>query len=418
MTQKSTTAGSAPAVVVGDANPSSDRLPQHQPNSKFSPNFVSGRSSLPPATAERASKLRKDVARLKQELSKATEPKHARFVEAGAEGLEAAMVRSGLYSIKEIAPVREIRIRARVSFGRLLDKLARGKTGPTIVSHAERQFKKGIRSKCLEIGVPEATAWRAIKLGKIDDATLDALFRVWHETEKVLVTFAIAWDAARYFWTKEKVKLDEARVLQLQPRVGRYRTLIIDPPWDYEWLSVGGASKPGYATMTHEELLKLDPAKLPEDECHLYLWTTNNFLLRAADLMRAWGFEPDYKTVITWIKTDRNGKPKIGLGTYFRNTTEHVLFGSRGGLGTRCKDIPTHFLAPVGRHSEKPEAFYEIVRRASYLPAGEAFQRKERKGFVGLYVDAPVVTAPAQPQGSSPNREPRRRRRTRQGCAA
>jgi N6-adenosine-specific RNA methylase IME4 len=186
----------------------------------------------------------------------------------------------------------------------------------------------------------------------------------------------------------ERVAADQERVRSLVPREGKYRTLIIDPPWDYEWLSVGGASKPGYATMTYEQLRALDAGRWADDQCHIYLWTTNNFMLRAADLMRAWGFEPDYKTVITWIKIDRKGKAKPGLGTYFRNTTEHVLFGSRGKLGTRQADTPTHFSAPVGRHSEKPEAFYEIVRRQSYLPAGEAFQRKQRDGFVNLFESA------------------------------
>jgi N6-adenosine-specific RNA methylase IME4 len=75
----------------------------------------------------------------------------------------------------------------------------------------------------------------------------------------------------------------------------------------------------------------------------------------------------------------------MGLGCSFRNTTEHCLFGSQGDLATRRNDIATHFEAPVGEHSEKPERFYEIVRAASYPPYGEAFQRKARAGFTNLY---------------------------------
>lgn len=172
---------------------------------------------------------------------------------------------------------------------------------------------------------------------------------------------------------------DEARVRALVPREGRYRALIIDPPWDYEWLSIAGRAKPGYATMTHERLRAIDVARWAEDDCHLYLWTTNNFITRAVDLMAAWGFE--HKTVLTWVK------PQIGLGSFFRNTTEHVLFGVRGELRTRARDIPTHFESPVGEHSEKPERFYEIVRRASHGPYGEAFQRKPRADFINLYVE-------------------------------
>jgi N6-adenosine-specific RNA methylase IME4 len=76
------------------------------------------------------------------------------------------------------------------------------------------------------------------------------------------------------------------------------------------------------------------------------------------------------------------------MGSDFRGTTEHVLFGVRGKLMTRSHSIPTHFEAPLGAHSEKPDKFYDIVRAASYLPAGEAFQRKARAGFVNLFVEA------------------------------
>lgn len=172
---------------------------------------------------------------------------------------------------------------------------------------------------------------------------------------------------------------DQLRVQELAPRPGKYRTIIIDPPWDYGDLSIAGRAAPLYATMTHEELLALTPQMMEwaEDNCHLYLWATNNFVLRAGELMAAWGFS--YKTMLTWIK------PRIGLGSYFRNSTEQILFGVRGELRTRSDSIPTHFEAPVGDHSEKPDRFYEIVVEASYGPGGEIFQRKERQEFINLY---------------------------------
>ena len=132
--------------------------------------------------------------------------------------------------------------------------------------------------------------------------------------------------------------------------------------------------------MTHEELLALPVGGWAEDDAHLYLWTTNNFMTRAVELMARWGFQ--HKTVLTWVK------PRWGLGSYFRNSTEHVLFGVRGELRTRSDSIATHFEAPIGAHSEKPERFYEIVRAASYGPYGEAFQRDARPDFVNLYATA------------------------------
>jgi N6-adenosine-specific RNA methylase IME4 len=170
---------------------------------------------------------------------------------------------------------------------------------------------------------------------------------------------------------------DEKRISGLTPRPGRYRTLVIDPPWDYGQLSLAGRATPRYATLSHNQLLALPVEEWAEDECHLYLWTTNNFLTRAGELMAAWGF--DYKTVLTW------SKPRWGLGSYFRHNTEQVLFGVRGALPTRADNIATLFEAPRGIHSEKPERFYEIVRTASYLPAGEAFQRTPREHFVDVF---------------------------------
>jgi N6-adenosine-specific RNA methylase IME4 len=183
---------------------------------------------------------------------------------------------------------------------------------------------------------------------------------------------------ARENWFAAKAR-DEERVKALEPAPGRYRTLVIDPPWDYGWTSpTGNCIGPGYAVMSHEQLLALPVGAWAEDACHLYLWATNLFFARAVDLMARWGFA--HKTVLTWVKPDAR------LGSYFLNSTEHILFGVRGDLMTRKNKIATHFEAPRGSsHSEKPERFYEIVRAASYPPFGEAFQRQARPDFASLF---------------------------------
>jgi N6-adenosine-specific RNA methylase IME4 len=174
---------------------------------------------------------------------------------------------------------------------------------------------------------------------------------------------------------------DESRILALMPIIGKFPTLVIDPPWDYEWLSLAGRAAPGYACMTHEKLLALDAQvkAWSADHCHLYLWATDNFMMRAGELVAHYGFQ--HKTVLTWRK------PHWGLGSYFRNQTEHVLFAIRGDVGTRpaAQSISTIFEGPIGEHSEKPEQFFDIVRAASYPPYGEAFQRKARPDFVNLF---------------------------------
>ena len=181
-------------------------------------------------------------------------------------------------------------------------------------------------------------------------------------------------------YRKLRMASDEKRVMSLSPVEGKHRTIIIDPPWDYEWLSLAGRAAPGYATMTHDELLGLDVGRWADDDCHIYLWTTNNFMTRACELMARWGFQ--HKTVLTW------SKPRWGLGSYFRNQTEHVLFGVRGELRTRRDDVSTIFEGSMGEHSAKPQEFYDLVLRASYPPYGEAFQRKERTGIRNLFEDA------------------------------
>jgi ParB/RepB/Spo0J family partition protein len=179
-------------------------------------------------------------------------------------------------------------------------------------------------------------------------------------------------------WYALRRARDQRRVLNLTPRAGKFRTLVIDPPWAPPYGeddSRCGAVR--YATMPRDELLALPVSAWAEDECHLYLWTTNSNLPLAVECMAAWGFQ--YRTMLTWAK------PHYGLGKQFRGQTEHVLFGLKGTLRTRRNNISTLFEAPKGKHSEKPEKFYEIVRAASYPPFGEAFQRTPRPDFVNLY---------------------------------
>lgn len=177
-------------------------------------------------------------------------------------------------------------------------------------------------------------------------------------------------------------KTDEKRLLSVEPAAGRFRTLVVDPPWDYmgyNHLSVAGRSDALYGVMSQAQLLELQVPDWAEDECHLYLWSTNNFIPHAVELVAAWGFA--YKTLLTWVK------PRIGMGSYFRGSTEQVLFAVRGGITTRVNDIPTHFEAPVGEHSEKPDCFYDLVRRASYPPFGEVFQRERRPDFAPAFIE-------------------------------
>jgi len=186
-----------------------------------------------------------------------------------------------------------------------------------------------------------------------------------------------ASDATR----EERRAADEKRVSSLVPQEGTYRTLIIDPPWFYDTYSPATRGRPEYAEMTLDQIREMDvPGWAADDFCHLYLWATNNYVLEAGKLIEAWGF--DYKTILTWVK------PRWGLGAYFRHQTEQCLFAVRGKKTTRVDNISTIIEAPALEHSVKPQAFYDIAKKASFPPYGEVFQRAEREGIDNLYAPA------------------------------
>jgi N6-adenosine-specific RNA methylase IME4 len=149
---------------------------------------------------------------------------------------------------------------------------------------------------------------------------------------------------------------DEQRILGLVPVAGNFRTLVIDPAWDYDWLSLAGRAAGGYAKMTLEELGQLDVRAWADESsgCHLYCCVTNNFSYEGHKLVERWGFQ--HRQVISWIKS-----PPFGLGSYFRNSTELILFATLGETTTRpaASSIPTHFEPPRGEHSEKAR---EVLR--------------------------------------------------------
>lgn len=150
-----------------------------------------------------------------------------------------------------------------------------------------------------------------------------------------------------------------------------FTTIVIDPPWRYTNIATRGAAEDHYPTMTLRELEDLELPAAPNS--HLYLWVTNAFVSQGFDLLVSWGFT--YKTILTWCK------PSIGMGNYFRNNTEHVLFAIKGNLPTQRNDLGTWFQAAKTRHSAKPDSFYDIVETSSPGPWLEMFARRRRMGW-------------------------------------
>jgi N6-adenosine-specific RNA methylase IME4 len=183
-----------------------------------------------------------------------------------------------------------------------------------------------------------------------------------------------------------------------------FRTILADPPWRFQ--NRTGKMAPEhvrlsrYGTMTFEAIQELPVADLAADKAHLYLWVPNALLAEGLKVMDAWGFT--YKTNLVWFKTRKDGGPDgRGVGFYFRNVTELLLFGIRG------KDNRT--LAPGRRqvnliaerkreHSRKPEQAYDVIEECSPGPYLELFARHPRPAWTawGNEVEQEVET-PASP---------------------
>ena len=162
--------------------------------------------------------------------------------------------------------------------------------------------------------------------------------------------------------------------------LGKYRAIMVDPPWQYDDQGSRIGASQHYSTMSLEEIATLPIEELAADDgCHLYLWTTNSFMHEAFHIAKGWGF--DVKTILTWVKVSDEGKPIYGMGHYFRNATEHILFAVKGERGTLRNDVSNVILAPRQKHSEKPDAAYRLVEDMSAPPYLEIFSRKGRPGW-------------------------------------
>lgn len=168
----------------------------------------------------------------------------------------------------------------------------------------------------------------------------------------------------------------------------KFRTVLADPPWQFQ--NRTGKVAPEhkrlnrYGTMVLDEIKLLPVAQVCEDTAHLYLWVPNALLPDGLSVMAAWGFQ--YKSNIVWHKVRKDGGPDgRGVGFYFRNTTEILLFGVRGknartlAPGRRQVNI---IRSQKREHSRKPDEAYGIVEACSSGAFLEMFARGTREGWV------------------------------------
>ena len=165
-----------------------------------------------------------------------------------------------------------------------------------------------------------------------------------------------------------------------------YKTILADPPWRFQ--NRTGKMAPEHKRLNRYPTLLLDEIKeipvplVANKNSHLYLWVPNALLKEGLEVMGAWGFK--YKSNLIWHKVRKDGGPDgRGVGFYFRNTTEIVLFGIRGSLrtlqpGRRQVNI---IRTQKQEHSRKPDELYEIIENCSPGPYLEIFARGKRKNW-------------------------------------
>ena len=183
-----------------------------------------------------------------------------------------------------------------------------------------------------------------------------------------------------------------------------FGTILIDPPWRFT--NRTGKMAPEhrrlhrYPTMSFQEIAELPVGKLALPNSHLYLWAPNALLMEALTIMKAWGFT--YKTNIVWYKVRKDGGPDgRGVGFYFRNVTELLLFGVKGHLRT-LKPGRTQVNIISSRkqeHSRKPETAHKIIRQCSPGPYLELFAREKVPGWTqwGNQLETYEQTRPVYP---------------------
>jgi N6-adenosine-specific RNA methylase IME4 len=132
--------------------------------------------------------------------------------------------------------------------------------------------------------------------------------------------------------------------------------------------------------MSLDDILGLPVGSIAAEHCHLWLWTTNQFLRSGFDCLEKWGFK--YLAPIVWVKPS-------GCGNYFIHRTQILLFGYRGKLRMEKRYLPNVIEAPARRHSQKPDQAYQLIESVSGGPRVELFARQTRPGWssVGNAID-------------------------------
>ncbi|MCS3692025.1 N6-adenosine-specific RNA methylase IME4 [Bradyrhizobium elkanii] len=239
-----------------------------------------------------------------------------------------------------------------------------------------------------EVGIDKKLSSRAQRIGGIGEQAFEAM------VESVRDRIASGERIGLNITTADKKERRAARERDLASRQAalpnkRYGVIYADPEWRFEVYNrdtgMDRAADNHYPTSSTEDICNRPVADIAADDCVLFLWATVPMLPDALRVMDAWDFQ--YKSHCVWAKD------RVGTGYWFRNQHEILLVGTRGNvpapaMGTQVESLVD---ASVGRHSEKPAKFYELIERYfPTLPKIELNARAARPGWDAWGYEAPV----------------------------
>lgn len=242
-------------------------------------------------------------------------------------------------------------------------------TGSGTTSKPKQKPKRSSTAKATASGTNRGTVERMDRIEKADSELYDKV--VAGETTEAAATREVKR-------VEVVARLEDIEAQEIKAIEGVYDVIVIDPPWPMKKIDRDvrpNQTEFDYPTLSEEEL---EEVYIPTaDNCHVFVWTTHRFLPQAFRLLKSWGFK--YVCCMTWHKP--GGYQPVGLPQF---NSEFCLYARKGTpVFIDTKAFPVCFNAPRGKHSEKPEEFYAVLRRVTAGRRLDMYNRRQIEGFDG-----------------------------------